>query len=115
MGIKAEITGLILSIALVIFILELVRRRRLLEEYSLLWLFVGVVMVVLAFWKSGLDLVSRLIGIAYPPSTLFLFGLVFIIVLLLHFSTVISQLTEQNKTLAQKIAILEEKKQGEKT
>ncbi len=114
-GIKAEITGLILSIALVIFILELVRRRRLLEEYSLLWLFVGAIMMVLAFWKSGLDLVSKAIGIAYPPSTLFLFGLVFIIVLLLHFSTVISKLTEQNKTLAQKIAILEETKPGDKS
>lgn len=105
---KAQITGVILSVALIVFILELVRRRRLREEYSLLWILTGLVIMVFAVWETGQELLSGLIGIAYPPSTMFLFGLVFIVFLLLHFSTVISKLAEQNKTLAQKIAILEE-------
>lgn len=106
---KSVLAGLLLSILLVVFILELVRRRQLREEYSLLWLVVGILMFVMVLWKSALDLVARMVGIYYPPSALFLLGLVFIVVLLLHFSTVISRLTEQNKELAQEIALLRHK------
>lgn len=104
---QVQIAGLFLSIFLVGFILELVRRRQLKEEYSILWLLVGVLLFIIVVWRSLQDLIAKLVGIVYPPSALFLLGLLFIVVLLLHFSTVISQLSEQNKELAQKIALLE--------
>lgn len=104
---QVQIAGLFLSVFLVGFILELVRRRQLKEEYSILWLLVGVLLFIIILWRSLQDLIAKLVGIVYPPSALFLLGLLFIVVLLLHFSTVISQLSEQNKELAQKIALLE--------
>lgn len=105
-GLKTQLTGLFLSALLIIFILELVRRRQLREEYSLLWLLVGALTFILVLWKPAHLLIANAVGIYYPPSALFLLGLIFIVVLLLHFSTVISRLTEQNKELAQEIALL---------
>ncbi len=106
---KAHIAGIVLSLVLIAFILELVRRRRLREEYSLLWLFVGILMVGLALWRQALDFFAGLVGIYYPPSALFLLGLIFIVVLLLHVTTVISRLSEQNKDLAQEVALLKQR------
>lgn len=106
---KAHIASVVLSLLLIVFILELVRRRRLKEEYSLLWLTVGILMVGLALWKQALDFFAGLVGIYYPPSALFLLGLIFVVVLLLHVTTVISRLTEQNKDLAQEVALLKQR------
>ena len=88
-------------------IIELIRRHRLQERYALLWIATGVVMLVLALWRQGLDGFARLIGVAYPPSALFMVAGLFVFVVLLHYSTVLSRLSEQNKTLAQRLALLE--------
>jgi hypothetical protein len=106
---QAYWAGIILSCVLIIFILELVRRRRLREEYSLLWLLVGLMMLVVAVWSPALTMIAKLVGIYYPPSALFLLALIFIVILLLHLTTVISTLTEHNKRLAQEVALLNEK------
>jgi hypothetical protein len=90
-------------------IIELIRRHRLQERYALLWIATGAVMLVLAIWRRALDEFSQLVGVAYPPSALFMVAGLFVLVVLLHFSTVLSRLSEQNKTLAQKIALLEQK------
>jgi hypothetical protein len=90
-------------------ILELIRRHRLEERYALLWIATGTVMLVLSIWRRGLDAFSELIGVAYPPSALFMVAGLFVFVVLLHYSTVLSRLSEQNKTLAQRLALLEEK------
>jgi hypothetical protein len=96
---------------LLVLILELIRSRRLQERYALLWLLTGVAMLLLALWRGALAKLSNLVGINYPPSALFvLFGF-FIIVLLLHYSTVISKLSAQNVTLAQRLALLEDRLQ----
>jgi len=89
-------------------IIELIRRHRLQERYALLWIATGAVMLVLAIWRRALDEFSQLVGVAYPPSALFMVAGLFVLVVLLHFSTVLSRLSEQNKTLAQKIALLEQ-------
>jgi hypothetical protein len=99
-----------LAVVLVLgVIVELIRRHRLQERYALLWIVTGGVMLVLAIWRRGLDAFSELIGVAYPPSALFMVAGLFVFVVLLHFSTVFSRLSEQNKTLAQRLALLEEK------
>jgi hypothetical protein len=89
-------------------IIELIRRHRLQERYALLWIVTGTVMLVLAVWRQGLHAFADLIGVAYPPSALFMVAGLFVFVVLLHFSTVLSRLSDQNKTLAQKVALLEE-------
>lgn len=90
-------------------IIELIRRHRLQERYALLWIVTGSVMLVLAIWRGALHTFAELVGIAYPPSALFMVAGLFVFVVLLHYSTVLSRLSEQNKTLAQRLALLEER------
>ena len=90
-------------------IIELIRRHRLQERYALLWIVTGGVMLVFALWRSALDRFAELVGVAYPPSALFMVAGLFVLVVLLHYSTVLSKLSEQNKTLAQQIALLEQR------
>ncbi len=101
----------VIGIAVLTFIvvLELVRRRRLMERYALLWLAAALLLLVLAIWKGLLTTVSADLGIHYPPSTLFAVGFAFIVLLLLSVSMVISRLAEQNKRLAQHVALLAER------
>lgn len=97
------------SILLLLVVLELIRSRRVRERYALLWLLTAVVLLVLSLWRDGLQTISNLVGVAYPPSALFLLGFVFIVIVLLHYSTVISRLSDQNTILAQRLALLESK------
>ena len=90
-------------------IIELIRRHRLQERYALLWIATGGVMLVLAVWRDALHQLADLVGVAYPPSALFMVAGLFVFVVLLHYSTVLSKLSEQNKTLAQRLALLEER------
>jgi hypothetical protein len=94
------------SLAALLFVLELVRRRRLSEQYSLLWLATAVVMLVLSVWRDGLHMLAALVGIAYPPNLLFLVALLFVLLLLLYFSVIITRLTRESKAAAQEIALL---------
>jgi hypothetical protein len=94
------------SASLLFLVLELIRRGRLKERYSLLWLFSGAVMLVLSLSRDLLEYIARLVGIFYPPSLLFLIAFVFLLLITLHFSAVISGLSEKNKKLAQEIALL---------
>jgi hypothetical protein len=101
----------VVAIAVVVFalIFELVRRRALMERYALLWLVAAVALVVLALWRGLLTSISGDLHIYTPVNALFAAGFVFVIVLLLHFSMVISRLSEQNKILAQRLALLDER------
>src|SRR5437016_198226 len=90
-------------------VLELVRRRRLLERYALLWLFSAFALLALAAWRGLLSDLAHAVGIYYPPSALFVIAFGFILVLLLHFSVAVSKLADQNKVLAQRLALLEER------
>jgi hypothetical protein len=107
MTLRISIVASIVAIALLIVILELIRSRRLQERYAILWLVTGTIILVLSVWRSALVEISDLVGIAYPPTALFVLGSLFILVVLLHYSTVISQLSDQNRILAQRLALLE--------
>lgn len=99
-------TGASLVLLLVVF--ELIRSRRLRERYALLWLVTGAVLVVLSAWRGGLNTIAGWLGVkGYPPAVLFAVGLLFVILVLLHYSTVISRLADQNVVLAQRLALLE--------
>ncbi len=103
---RAMIFGLIASIGALVFIIELVRRRKLREEYSLLWLATALALLVLSVSRPLLDTLANLVGIYYPPSALFLVAVVFVLFILLHFSTVLTRLTQENKENAQQLALL---------
>jgi hypothetical protein len=104
-----SIFAAVASILLLAVIFELIRNRRLQERYALLWMATGVVLLVFALWRDGLSVLAKTVGIAYPPSALFLLASLFVLVVLLHYSTVISELAERNLMLAQRIALLEQK------
>ncbi len=109
MELRIQIVAIAASAGLLLGILELVRQRRLLERYALLWLFSALVLLALAVWKDFLATIASVIGIIYPPNALFLIAFGFVMVLLLHFSLAVSRLADQSKLLAQRIAILEER------
>jgi hypothetical protein len=98
--------AIVTSVVTLIGILELVRRRKLREEYSWLWILTTAVMLVLSAWYGLIERLSRLIGAVTPTTTLFLFGLLFLLLISVHFSTMISRLTQQVRTLTQELAIL---------
>jgi hypothetical protein len=91
---------------LLLVVVELIRRGRLKEKYSLLWLFAGGVLLLLSSSRQLLEYVARSLGIFYPPSVLFLMAFLFLLLITLHFSVVVSGLAEKNKRLAQEIALL---------
>lgn len=106
---RIQLVAVVAAGLLLLVVLELVRRRRLLERYALLWLLAAVVLLGLAAWRDGLYHVSKAIGVIYPPNALFFIAFGFILVLLLHFSSAVSRLSDQTKVLAQRMALLEER------
>jgi hypothetical protein len=108
MDTRIQIVAIVVTAGLFAIVFELVRRRRLMERYALLWLFASAVLLALAVWKGLLEEVSAAIGIAYAPSALFAIAFGFVLVLLLHFSLVISRLADQNKVLAQRLGMLQQ-------
>ncbi len=107
---KISIAASIASIVLLLVVFELIRSRRLRERYALLWLLTGVVLLVLSAWRGGLNTIARWVGVeTYPPAILFAVASFFILAVLLHYSTVISNLSDQNSILAQRLALLEQR------
>jgi hypothetical protein len=107
---KVSLAATAASLILVLVVFELIRSRRLRERYALLWLLTGIVLVVLSAWRGGLNTIAGWFGVrGYPPAVLFAVGLLFVIAVLLHYSTVISRLSDQNVILAQRLALLESK------
>jgi hypothetical protein len=106
-----RIIAIIVAGGLLLVILELVRRKRLMERYALLWLFSTVILLVLAAWQGLMNTLASAVGIAYPPSALFAVAFGFVVVLLVHFSMAVSRLTDQNKVLAQRVGLLQQQLQ----
>jgi hypothetical protein len=105
---RTSIAATVVSLLLLLVVFELIRSRRLRERYAILWLATGLVLVALSLWRDGLNTIARWFGVStYPPAVLFAVGLLFVIIVLLHYSTVISKLSDQNTILAQRLALLE--------
>ena len=110
---RVQIVAIVGSALLFVFVLELLRRRRLAEPYAILWLIASVVLLVLSVWDDLLDNLAELVGIATPANALFVVGFGFVLVLLLSFSSVVSRLTRENKLLAQEVARLSRERDGD--
>ena len=107
MPIRNQIVALMVSVGMLVLIIELVRRRKLREEYSWLWLLTVSTILLLSVWFGLLKWITHLVGALVPSSTIFLLAFVFLIFISLHFSVVISKLTHRDVELAQKYALLE--------
>ena len=103
---KAQLVVAVGAVALALFVLDLVRRRRLSEEYSLLWVLATVVIAVLGFSTPLLTRITRALGILYEGSTVFAFGLAFTMAMLLHLSVRLSRLVHEKDGLTREIAFL---------
>jgi len=106
---RVQLVSIGLVALLLGIIFQLIRKNRLLEQYSLLWILSAVLLLLMSLWRGLLDVISSLAGIYYPPSALFLLAILCGIMIALHFSVVISRLTKQNHTLAQEVALLKQK------
>ena len=103
---RIQFISIIISLSMFLFVYNLVRKRRLKTEYSLIWLIVSIVFIVFSLWKDGIDWLAGVMGIAYAPSVLFLLLLFGIIMLLIEFSLIISKQAEKIKILTQEIGLI---------
>jgi hypothetical protein len=107
-----RVFAIVISIATFLVVMELVRRRRLREEYAFLWVLTTVGMMLLATWYGLIEWITQFIGAVAVTTTLFLFALLFLLLISVHFTTVISRLTVQVRRLAQELALLEAERGG---
>lgn len=107
MTIQQKIFAVFASILIFVVIINLVKKRKLKEEYSWLWLLTGIVIILLVLWYDALLMLTHLIGAVLPTTTLFIFAILFLICLALDFAIKISKLTDQVKNLTQKVSIME--------
>lgn len=112
MTLHQKIFAIIVSLAIFVVIIALVKNRKLREEYSWMWLLTGFVIFVLAVWYDLLVSLTALIGAVAPTTTLFIFSILFLVFIALHFAIKISLLSDQVKKLAQQISLLETKIRG---
>jgi len=106
---RIQLVSIIGSVLFLLFIFELTRKEKIREAYSLLWLFTGVIFLILSVWRDGLDTFAGLIGIGYSPTALMLVMIMGIVLILIQYSIVVSQQTDKIKQLSQELALLSSK------
>jgi hypothetical protein len=109
MGTRVQVLAITVSVLLIILIIGLIRKRKLREEYSIIWLAAGFVLILFSIWRDLLDRIAAVIGVYYAPAVLLLVGLLFGALAFLHLTVVISRFADQNRVLAQEMALLKEK------
>lgn len=106
---RIQIISIGASLLFLIYIGWLIVRGKLREEYAIVWIISTAVLILFSFWRKGLDLVSEMLGIQSPPNMVFTGAIFALLIYLLHLSVTVSKLQEQNKILAQEIALLKNK------
>jgi hypothetical protein len=107
--VRIQLIAIISSLLFLFYIARLIVKGKLREEYAIIWIICTAILVLFSFWRNGLTIVSDLLGVYAPPNTVFIGAIIAILIYLLHLSIVVSKLQEQNKTLAQEIAMLKQK------
>ena len=102
------------TIIFMLIVIELVRRNKLHEKYSILWLAFSVTLVVLASVPRIIDILAGWLGIKYAPSLLFLVGFIFLIIYNISITTAISSQGSKITRLAQELALLKAKNNGKR-
>jgi len=112
---RQKIISIIVAVIVFLIIIDLVRRKKLMEEFSWIWLLAGVTIVVIAVWENLLLLITRMTGIIAPTSIVFFFGIIFLIMINLQLSIMLSKSREDIKNIAQKISLYENDLKNAKT
>ncbi|MCJ7813529.1 DUF2304 domain-containing protein [bacterium] len=108
MPLKGRIIVAIITFFLFFIVLNLIRKRRMKIEYSILWLGVSLIIFVMSIWQGLGDRIAYFMGIDYPPALFFLVAVVFILLILLHFSLEITKLKDQLKIVVQELSLLKQ-------
>ena len=104
--IKIQIIAIAVSLMFLLYIVRLIIKGKLREEYSIVWIVCTVVLIVFSFWRNGLEIIANILGVYQAPNLVFTGAIFAILIYLLHLSIVVSKLHSQNKQLAQDIALL---------
>ncbi len=110
MLLKQKVFAVAAGLLLMVFIFELVRRKKMREEYSWLWLLTGVAIIIMVLWYDLLEFITGLIGAVLPTTTLFILSILFLVLISIHFSVRISSLTDKMIKLTQELSILKAEK-----
>lgn len=102
---RAQSIAVLVAVLLVLAVLELVRRRKLSEEFSLLWVVASLGAVLLGVWTGLLTGITRALGALYETSVIFFFGLLFVLLLLVYYAVKLTALTQEVRRLAQEAAL----------
>jgi hypothetical protein len=105
----AQLASVVFAALVFLLVLEMVRRRHLHERYAILWLGAAFALLVLAVWTGLLRAISDLVGIKTPSNAFFVVAFGFLLLLVLHFSSVVSRLLDETRVLAQRLALVEER------
>ena len=111
---KIQIIAIVTSLCFLLYISRQIVKGKLREEYSFVWILSTIILLVFSFWRDGLEVVADLLGIYEAPNMVFAAAIFLILIYLLHLSMVSSRLHQQNKTLSQQVALLQEKMEREK-
>lgn len=103
---RVQVIAIVCNLAFFCFVINLVRRKRIKEEYSLLWILFCIVFLVFSFWRNGLEVLASWLGIYYAPMAFLLILILGILSILIHYSVVISRMSEQHKSLVQELGLL---------
>lgn len=105
----AQLASIVFAALVFLLVFEMVRRRSLRERYAILWLGAALVLIVLAAWMGLLRTIAHAVGIATPSNAFFVIAFAFLLLLLLHFSSVVSRMADETRILAQRLALLEQR------
>jgi hypothetical protein len=108
----AQLAAIAFALIVLLLVFEMVRRRYLHERYAILWLGAALLLLVLAAWTQLLSTISGAVGISTPSNAFFVIAFAFLLLLLLHFSAVVSRLADETRVLAQRLALLERDQRG---
>lgn len=103
---RAQLIAGLVAVLLALVVLDLVRRRKLSEEFSLLWVLASVGTALLAFWSGLLNAITRALGALYETSTIFFFGILFVLVVQIYYAVKLTALVQEVRRLAQESALL---------
>ena len=104
--VKIQVIAITVSLLFLLYIVRLIVKGKLREEYSIVWIVCTIVLIVFSFWRNGLEVLANILGVYEAPNLVFAGAIFSILIYLLHLSIVVSKLHFQNKQLAQEIALL---------
>jgi hypothetical protein len=102
-----QLISIVVSAGLLLVVVELVRRRKLTEEYSFIWIVCALALLGLSVWRNLLDLAARVLGVHYPPAVLLLVLTFSVVMLSLYFSVIVSRQRQQIERLVEELALLD--------